>query len=138
MDLGRLSAAAPRPPDPTRAFGVWGALLGGLGVAAGAFAAHALRTRIAPEALQVFETAARYQVYHAVALLVVALHARTLPARGWSWTGWLFVWGTCIFSGSLYGVALFDIRWLGAVTPVGGAALLAGWGCCIWTWARQV
>ena len=95
-----------------------------IAVAAGAFGAHALRARLEPDMLAVFETAARYQMYHALALCIVGLLAgRTARAAGW-----LFVSGTVVFSGSLYLMALTGERWLGAVTPVGGAAFIAGWG----------
>jgi uncharacterized membrane protein YgdD (TMEM256/DUF423 family) len=95
-----------------------------IAVAAGAFGAHALRARLAADMLAVFETAARYQMYHALALCIVSL----LAGRAARAAGWLFVWGTVMFSGSLYLMALTGERWLGAVTPVGGAAFIAGWG----------
>ena len=95
-----------------------------IAVAAGAFGAHALRSRLAPDLLAVFETAARYQMYHALALCIVGL----LAGRAARAAGWLFVWGTVVFSGSLYVMALTGERWLGAVTPIGGAAFVAGWG----------
>jgi uncharacterized membrane protein YgdD (TMEM256/DUF423 family) len=97
-------------------------------VAAGAFGAHALTARLAPDLLAVFETAARYQMYHALALLAVALAADRLRAPALLWAGWLVVAGTVLFSGSLYLLALTGARWLGAVAPLGGVALLAGWG----------
>jgi uncharacterized membrane protein YgdD (TMEM256/DUF423 family) len=106
-----------------------GAISAMLAVAAGAFGAHALRSRLTPEYLAVFETAARYQMYHALALLAVAWAvsrwASFLPVIA----GWLFVAGTVLFSGSLYILALTGARWLGAVAPLGGAAFLAGWIC---------
>lgn len=95
-----------------------------IAVAAGAFGAHALRARLEPDMLAVFETAARYQMYHALALCIVGL----LAGRAARAAGWLFVSGTVVFSGSLYLMALTGERWLGAVTPVGGAAFIAGWG----------
>lgn len=104
-----------------------GALSALIAVAAGAFGAHALRGRLAPDLLQVFETAARYQVYHALALLAVAWAASRTDGAGTRWAGWLFVAGTVLFSGSLYLLALTGTRWLGAVTPVGGAAWIGGW-----------
>lgn len=113
---------------------VAGAVLAGLGVAAGAFGAHALKTRLGPYELSVFETAVRYQMYHALAL--VALGSRALgsvvtnsAAPGISVRGpaWCFVIGIVIFSGSLYLLALSGVRWLGAITPFGGVAFLAGW-----------
>ena len=100
-----------------------------LSVAAGAFGAHALRTRLSPEYLTVFETAARYQMYHALGLLAVAWALSRWPGSPAQWAGWLFVAGTLLFSGSLYALALTGARWLGAVTPLGGVAFLAGWFC---------
>lgn len=93
---------------------------------AGAFGAHALRTRLTPADLATFETAARYQMYHALALLAVGWlvergHARAVAA------GWCFLAGTLLFSGSLYLLTLCGIRWMGAVTPLGGVAFIAGW-----------
>ena len=108
--------------------GAWSALLS---VGAGAFGAHALRSRLSPEYLTVFETAARYQMYHALALLAVAWAVGRWPAGMAQWAGWLFVAGTVLFSGSLYALALTGVRWLGAVTPLGGVAFLAGWLCLI-------
>jgi uncharacterized membrane protein YgdD (TMEM256/DUF423 family) len=105
-----------------------GAVSGFIAVAAGAFGAHALKTRLTPELLTVFETAARYQMYHALALLAVALGgARATPSPLWTWSGWLFIAGTLLFSGSLYVLALTGVRWLGAITPLGGLAFLGGW-----------
>jgi len=109
-------------------FGI-GALSALISVAAGAFGAHALRGRLTPEYLAVFETAARYQMYHALGLLAVAWAITRWPGPLPVWAGWLFVAGTALFSGSLYILALTGIRWWGAVTPLGGAAFLAGWIC---------
>jgi uncharacterized membrane protein YgdD (TMEM256/DUF423 family) len=105
---------------------VLGALSGLISVAAGAFGAHALRGRLTPELLATFETAARYQMYHALALLAVGLSARGASPL-WAWSGWLFVAGTVLFSGSLYALALTGVRWLGAITPLGGLCFLGGW-----------
>jgi len=112
-----------------RAFAVLGALSGFLAVAAGAFGAHALRERLAPDLLAVFETAARYQMYHALALVGTAWVAGRWPGALPVWAGSLFVAGTVAFSGSLYALALTGARWLGAITPLGGLAFLAGWVC---------
>jgi len=106
-----------------------GTLSAFLAVAAGAFGAHALRERLAPGQLAVFETAARYQMYHALGLVAVAWAVSRWPGGPAQWAGWLFVAGTLLFSGSLYLLALSGIRWLGAITPLGGVAFLAGWGC---------
>ncbi len=104
-----------------------GAISGALAVAAGAFGAHALRTRLSAEMLAVFETAARYQMYHALGLALAAWVAYRFPGAAASWAGWLFVAGTVLFSGSLYALTLSGVRGLGAVTPLGGVAFIAGW-----------
>ena len=106
-----------------------GSLSALVAVAAGAFGAHALRARLAPELLAIFETAARYQMYHALGLLAVAWATSRWPGALPVWAGWLFVAGTVLFSGSLYALALTGERGLGAITPLGGAAFLAGWFC---------
>lgn len=105
------------------------AVLGGLSVALGAFGAHGLQGRVAPELLTVFETGARYHMYHALALVVVAVAAGRLPESALvTSAGFLFVAGIALFSGSLYAMTLTGIRTLGIVTPFGGVAFLAGWG----------
>jgi uncharacterized membrane protein YgdD (TMEM256/DUF423 family) len=109
-------------------FGI-GSLSGLVSVAAGAFGAHALRARLTPEHLAVFETAVRYEMYHALALLAVAWAVTRWPGTLPVWAGWSFVAGTLLFSGSLYLLVFTGIRWLGAVTPLGGVAFLAGWIC---------
>jgi uncharacterized membrane protein YgdD (TMEM256/DUF423 family) len=100
-----------------------GAINGGIAVAAGAFAAHGLRERIEPRALEIFETAARYQMYHALAMILCAV----IATRGARNAGWIFQAGIVVFSGSLYALALTDVKMLGAITPLGGVAFLAGW-----------
>jgi uncharacterized membrane protein YgdD (TMEM256/DUF423 family) len=110
-----------------RLFVTLGALSGFIAVGAGAFGAHALRARLAPDMLAVFETAARYQMYHALALVLVAWVGTRWPGSAAVYAGWLFVAGTVLFSGSLYLMAFTGVRWLGAITPLGGAAFLAGW-----------
>ena len=112
-----------------RLFFLLGSLSALVSVAAGAFGAHALRARLAPDLLAVFETAARYQMYHALALLAVAWAVGRWPGPLVVWAGWLFVAGTLLFSGSLYALALSGVRWLGAITPLGGVCFLAGWLC---------
>ena len=116
-----------------RVFFGLGASSGFLAVAAGAFGAHALRARLSSEYLAVFETAARYQMYHALGLFAVAWAVNRWPGTLPLWAGWLFVAGTVLFSGSLYVLALTGLRWLGAITPVGGVAFLAGWLCLAWS-----
>lgn len=105
------------------------AILAGLSVTAGAFASHALREKISERSMEIFETGARYQMYHALALLVVALLlSRTeSPPAALIATGWLFIIGIAIFSGSLYALSLTGVKFLGAITPLGGAAFIAGW-----------
>ncbi len=101
----------------------WGALLGGLAVALGAFGTHVLGGAVTPERLDTFETGARYQMYHALALLMLA----TLPPRTHR-AAPFFLFGSVIFSGSLYLLALADTPWFGAITPLGGVLQLIGWG----------
>jgi uncharacterized membrane protein YgdD (TMEM256/DUF423 family) len=109
-----------------------------LGVAAGAFGAHALRSRIAPDLLAVYETGVRYQLVHALALLVVGLAAARWPAGGWTTPVWLFAAGTVLFSGSLYALAITGTRWLGAITPLGGVCFLAGWALVLLASLRAI
>lgn len=111
-----------------RTFAILGSLYGLLGVGFGAFGAHALQNRLPPADLATFEVAVRYQMYHALALLFVALVVgRTAESGMATWAGWSFAVGTLIFSGSLYLLVLTGPRSLGAITPIGGVALLAGW-----------
>ena len=106
-------------------------------VALGAFGAHALRGRLVPDMLIVFEIGVRYQMYHALALLGVGGVAGRLPGGAVATAGWLFVAGTVLFCGSLYALAFTGQRWLGAVTPLGGVAFLAGWATLAWAaWSR--
>jgi len=108
-----------------------GAASGLISVAAGAFGAHALKERLSPEMLVVFETGARYQMYHALALLAAGLLSERLAAGPVTLAGWSFLAGTVLFSGSLYVLALSGVRAWGAVTPFGGAAFLLGWGALL-------
>lgn len=112
-----------------RLFFVLGALFAMLAVGAGAFGAHGLRGRLEAPMLVVFETAARYQMYHAFALLAAAAACALRPARLARLAGWLFAAGIVLFSGSLFALALGADRMLGMVTPFGGVAFIAGWGC---------
>jgi uncharacterized membrane protein YgdD (TMEM256/DUF423 family) len=112
-----------------RVFFACGAVSALIAVGAGAFGAHALKTRITPEMLAVFEVGVRYQMYHALGLIACAWAVTKWPGTLASTAGWLFVAGTIVFSGSLYALSLTGIRTLGAVTPLGGLALLAGWAC---------
>lgn len=123
-------------PDPRSPWIALGALNAAIAVAAGAFAAHGLRGRLDARALEVFETGARYHMYHALAIVlagVLASGAGSSAARGAHAAGWLFQGGVVLFSGSLYALALTGISRLGAVTPLGGLAFLAGWLWLAWT-----
>ena len=115
-----------------RLFFILGSLSAFVGVALGAFAAHGLKSRLAPDLLATFEVGVRYQMFHALALLAVAWAQTRWPGAVLTASGWLFVAGTLVFSGSLYALSLSGLRWLGAITPVGGLALLAGWLCLAW------
>jgi uncharacterized membrane protein YgdD (TMEM256/DUF423 family) len=97
----------------------------------GAFGAHALKAKVPPDLLAVFETGARYQMYHAFALFAAAWGASRWPSKWFGWAGGLFVAGILLFSGSLYLLALTGTRTFGAITPVGGLAFLAGWLCLL-------
>jgi uncharacterized membrane protein YgdD (TMEM256/DUF423 family) len=115
-----------------RPFFLLGALLTSLSVALGAFGAHALRERLDAGMLANFETGARYQMYHALGLLAVAWAVSRFPSSQLPvLAGWLFVAGIVLFSGSLYLMAFTGQRWLGAVTPFGGVAFIAGWVCLL-------
>lgn len=116
-----------------RLFVAIAALLGALSVAGGAFGAHALKGKLTESALASFETGIRYQMYHALALLLVAILIGQYPtAKALVPAGWCFVAGTVLFSGSLYGLTLGGIKALGPVTPLGGLAFIVGWGLVIW------
>jgi uncharacterized membrane protein YgdD (TMEM256/DUF423 family) len=115
-----------------RTFLLIGSILGFLGVAFGAFGAHALRNRLSPEMLAVFETAVRYQMYHTFAILIVAAAIGRIGDAAWLvLAGWFFFAGILLFSGSLYALTLTGIGMLGAITPVGGLLFLIGWICLI-------
>jgi uncharacterized membrane protein YgdD (TMEM256/DUF423 family) len=116
---------------------VWiavGAASGALTVALGAFGAHALKARLAPEDLEIWQTAVHYQGLHALALVLFGIAQQVRPARCIG--GWCFLVGSAIFAGTLYGLALGGPRWLGAITPLGGALLILGWLAFAWSAAR--
>jgi uncharacterized membrane protein YgdD (TMEM256/DUF423 family) len=106
---------------------VTGAIAAGLAVVLGAFGAHGLKSRVDPELLVIFETGVRYHMYHALALLAVGFAASRWSSPLVGLSGWLFVAGMLIFSGSLYLMTFTGARWLGAITPIGGLALILGW-----------
>lgn len=109
-----------------------GAILMFIGVGAGAFGAHALADLLKSTGREgTYETAVRYQMYHALGLFAVAWLAQQYPSPWLNWAGWLMLAGVLIFSGSLYLLVFTGIRWLGAITPIGGAAFLAGWACVV-------
>ncbi len=110
-----------------RFFFMTGALSAFVSVAAGAFGAHALRARLAAEALEIFETAARYQMYHALGMCAVAFAAARWHYGAARVAGWCFLVGTILFSGSLYTLSLTGIGMFGAITPLGGLGFLSGW-----------
>jgi len=114
-----------------------GAMSAFVGVAAGAFGAHGLKVRVSPDQLAVFETAVRYQLVHALALLAVAWAVSRFPGRATTLAAILFIIGTVLFSGSLYLMVLTGVRGLGVITPVGGVALLGGWACLAWAALRS-
>lgn len=117
-----------------KTFLILASLFGGLAVALGAFGAHAMAGRYSESLLGTFETAVRYQFYHALALVavVVALGRwpQSMPAI---WAGWFFVAGIVVFSGSLYVLVFGGLRWMGAITPIGGVAFITGWLLLAWS-----
>jgi uncharacterized membrane protein YgdD (TMEM256/DUF423 family) len=110
-----------------RGFIAAGAILAALAVAAGAFGAHLLASRLAPDRLATWETAARYHMYHSLALIATGLIAARWPSPLLAAAAWLFLAGVLIFAGTVYALALGGPRWLGAITPLGGFAFIAGW-----------
>jgi uncharacterized membrane protein YgdD (TMEM256/DUF423 family) len=116
-----------------KTFFILGCVFSFLGVAIGAFGAHALKQKLSPESLQIFEVGVRYQMYHAFALFVVAWALHSWNIAGAAASGWWFISGIALFSGSLYALALTDIKWFGAVTPLGGLSFLIGWLWLTWS-----
>lgn len=124
--------STPKPDRGEAAQAILGALLAFLAVAIGAFTTHALRSRIGPEEIELMRLGSRYQMFHALALLWITVAAHRWPDRAMRFAGWAFAGGIVLFSGTLYAIALTGARWLGAITPVGGLALLAGWLAVAW------
>jgi uncharacterized membrane protein YgdD (TMEM256/DUF423 family) len=106
---------------------ILGAASAFLSVAAGAFGAHALRARLTPDLLTIFETGARYHMYHSLGLIAIGLLMQARPSPLLNGAGWAMLVGILLFSGSLYALALSGVRALGAITPLGGLGFLAGW-----------
>ncbi|BAP17549.1 DUF423 domain-containing protein [cyanobacterium endosymbiont of Epithemia turgida] len=122
-----------------KVFMIAGSALAGLGVVGGAFARHSLKNRLSDHALDIFETGIKYQMYHSLALLLVMLLLTIKQNYPFSllWAGYGFLVGIFIFSGSLYALSLTGIKWLGAITPIGGVAFIVGWGSLVitaWNW----
>ena len=121
-----------------RWFGVIGAILGALGVALGAFGAHGLKERVDERMIAIWETAASYQMWHALALVGVAWVLSQGPSTAARVSGIAFTFGVLVFSGSLYVLVLSGQRWLGAITPLGGLALIVGWvGLAVALWPQR-
>jgi len=118
------------------------AIIGALSVVLGAFAAHSLKKTLPADTLQVFETAVRYQFYHVFALLAVGILYKDFPGITLLWAGWLFITGMILFCGSLYFLCYIkhqelNMNWVGAITPFGGAAFIAGWVMLFWGIFKQ-
>ena len=120
-----------------RFFGVAGAVAAMIGVILGAFGAHGLRGRLSSADMEIFETGVRYHMYHALGLFAVAWAASRWPSGATTLAGWSLIVGIVVFSGSLYTLVLTGQRWLGAVTPIGGLALIAGWAALAWAMLRS-
>lgn len=129
MTVDGAGDAAVETPRAGLNYALAGSLSALVAVAAGAFGAHALRARLEPRLLEVFETAVRYQMYHVVGLFAVAWLLQSGDCPPARWAGRLFLAGTVIFAGSLYLLALTGVRQFGMLTPFGGVAFLAGWTC---------
>ena len=109
-----------------------GCIVAGVGVAAGAFGAHMLKTILEPPMLAAYDTATRYQMYHAFGMVLVGMAIRVYGDRRLATAGWLFAIGMVLFCGSLYGIALAGLKWLGPITPLGGLTFILGWGIFGW------
>ena len=116
-----------------KTFFMIGSVSSALAVALGAFAAHLLKDKLPADLFGVFEVGARYHMYHALALFAVAWGIVQFPDANLAPVGWLFVAGTIMFSGSLYALSVTGLRWLGAITPIGGVCFLAGWAWMAWS-----
>ena len=119
-----------------RFFFLSGAVAAFIAVALGAFGAHSLKTKLSADMLNIFEIGVRYQMYHALGLIAVACSTTRWPEANLNAAGWAFIVGIVVFSGSLYLLSATDIRWFGAITPIGGLAFLIGWAILIWSIGR--
>ncbi|NPU95234.1 MAG: DUF423 domain-containing protein [Gammaproteobacteria bacterium] len=120
-----------------KTFIVIGAVAMALGVVLGAFGAHGLKSRLTPDLLAVYQTGVEYHLYHALGLILVGILVVQFPhISGLKVGGWLLLAGILVFSGSLYVLAISGVRWLGAVTPIGGLAFIAGWVWIAWSLVR--
>ena len=119
-----------------RFFFLSGAVAAFIAVALVAFGAHSLKTKLSADMLNIFEIGVRYQMYHALGLIAVAWATTRWPEANLNAAGWAFIVGIVVFSGSLYLLSATDIRWLGAITPIGGLAFLIGWAILIWSIGR--
>jgi uncharacterized membrane protein YgdD (TMEM256/DUF423 family) len=115
-----------------------GCILAGIGVAAGAFGAHMLKTMLEPPMLAAYDTATRYQMYHAFGMILAGMAARLLGDPRLVTAGWIFALGMLMFCGSLYGIALAGLKWMGPITPLGGLTFIIGWGLFGWRLWRGV
>lgn len=121
-----------------KTFIVIGAVAMALGVILGAFGAHGLKNKLTPDLLAVYQTGVEYHLYHALGLILVGVLINQFPqVAGLHTGGWLLLAGIVIFSGSLYVLAISGIRWLGAITPIGGTAFIAGWLWIAWSLVRS-
>jgi uncharacterized membrane protein YgdD (TMEM256/DUF423 family) len=119
------------------------AFLGALSIILGAFAAHSIKSRVSADVLSIFETGVRYQMYHVFAIFLTAILYKEFPTKSMLWAGKLFLIGIIIFSGSLYlltyvkAIGAYNFNWLGAITPFGGVAFIAGWGMLFKSFLRK-
>lgn len=115
-----------------------GCILAGVGVAAGAFGAHMLKTILEPPMLAAYDTATRYQMYHAFGMILAGMATRVYDDRRLAMAGWFFALGMLMFCGSLYGISLAGLKWLGPITPLGGLAFIIGWAVLGWRIRRGI
>lgn len=114
-------------------FLIIGAIAMMLGVLLGAFGAHGLKGRIEPQLFEAYKTGVEYHLYHALGLILLGVITYQFPqASGLVWGGWCLLVGIILFSGSLYTLAFTGLRWVGAITPIGGISFIIGWGCIAW------